>query len=281
MGISVIKKRDGRIVPFDVQKIIDAIGKAFAATDGEGGNEALATDLALEVYTLLDLEGNPAPTVEHVQDIAEQVLMREGYTQTAKNYILYRQERSRIRHSSDESERRFGGAPVVLTAALSDCSTIEDAVFAALAVLRERDGQTVSDFAQAMTPAVAGSFLDNYCLAMRCALELTAGIAVNPQTQAAWHRGLAQRGLCVSVGADADALSREADLICGTLGCDRDTVLAAQQFSLKTAARETKRDLREALQRLLQCTGLSPDALCGEAESPEGQLVAEVLQELK
>ena len=72
MGISVIKKRDGRIVPFDVQKITEAIEKSFRATEPERENYELSTSLALEVYTLLELEDDPAPTVEHVQDLVEQ-----------------------------------------------------------------------------------------------------------------------------------------------------------------------------------------------------------------
>ena len=96
MAIAGIKKRDGRIVPFDVQKIADAINKAFNATY-KPGNDETALVLAKEVESVLELEGTDAPEVEHIQDIVEKVLMENGYITTAKAYILYREERSRRR----------------------------------------------------------------------------------------------------------------------------------------------------------------------------------------
>lgn len=279
MSISVIKKRDGRIVPFDVQKITNAIEKSLIATEAGKNWEPLATDLALKVFTLLDLEGNPAPTVEHVQDIVEQVLMREGQTQTAKNYILYRQERSRIRQQSDEAAARFGGAPLTLTDTLSDCESIEDAVFAAYGLLHERREQTVPDFPQAMAPAVAASFAAAYRQAQRIALELLAGIRVNEATQQAWSAGLAQKGLFVTLSADQAALSREADLICGTLGCDRDTVTKAQAGALRFAEETVTAALRDGITRLCAAAEMKKAALCGSADTPEAQLVLTALQD--
>lgn len=96
MAVESIKKRDGRLVPFDVQKIADAITKAFDATY-RPGNEQVSGELAQEVLSILELEGESIPEVEHIQDIVERVLMDNGYIQTAKAYILYRSERSRIR----------------------------------------------------------------------------------------------------------------------------------------------------------------------------------------
>ena len=57
----------------------------------------LAAALAEEVLSILEVEGTAAPEVEHIQDIVERVLMDNGYVQTAKAYILYRNERSRAR----------------------------------------------------------------------------------------------------------------------------------------------------------------------------------------
>lgn len=91
-----IQKRDGRKVPFDEAKIASAIAKAFAATYKPGYDET-AEKLAQEVSSILELEGEALPDVEHVQDIVERVLMDNGYIQTAKAYILYRSERSRAR----------------------------------------------------------------------------------------------------------------------------------------------------------------------------------------
>ena len=101
MSISVIKKRDGRIVPFDIKKIADAIEKSFRAWGTGQDTAEISTSLAWEVCTILELEGNPAPTVEHVQDLVEKVLMRRGYEQTAKRYILYRQQRTDARNRKE------------------------------------------------------------------------------------------------------------------------------------------------------------------------------------
>ena len=96
MPISSIKKRDGRTVEFDISKISDAISKAFDATYRPGSKE-LSDSLASEVLSILEIEGDETPDVEHIQDIVEKVLMDEGYITTAKAYILYRSERTRRR----------------------------------------------------------------------------------------------------------------------------------------------------------------------------------------
>ena len=96
MSIEKLKKRDGRLVDFDETKIAAAINKAFEATY-KPGYEEVARDLARDVVSVLEVEGVESPDVEHVQDIVEKVLMDSGYVQTAKAYILYRNERSRAR----------------------------------------------------------------------------------------------------------------------------------------------------------------------------------------
>ena len=94
--ITLIKKRDGRLVPFRTEKIAQAIHQAFVATY-KPDSEAVAHSLAAEVVSLLEAEGSTQPDVEHIQDIVERVLMDWGYVTTAKAYILYRSERSRQR----------------------------------------------------------------------------------------------------------------------------------------------------------------------------------------
>ena len=96
MELTKIRKRDGRTVEFHLDKIADAINKAFQATY-KPGQEETARRLAGEVLAVLEQEDNPCPDVEHVQDLVEKVLMDSGYVQTAKAYILYRSERSRAR----------------------------------------------------------------------------------------------------------------------------------------------------------------------------------------
>ncbi|MDI6655274.1 MAG: vitamin B12-dependent ribonucleotide reductase, partial [Candidatus Hydrothermarchaeota archaeon] len=96
--ISKIKKRDGRIVAFEQQKIADAIHKAIAAV-GESDGEA-AEKLSNEVAGILEKKFPKAmPGVEDVQDIVEEVLIKNGYAKVAKAYILYRQERTKVREA--------------------------------------------------------------------------------------------------------------------------------------------------------------------------------------
>ncbi len=96
--ITKIQKRDGRQMPFNVEKIADAIYKAAAAVGGKDYNSAIA--LAEEVCRILDnkaTESGKTPTVEEVQDTVEKVLVENGHAKTAKAYILYRANRTRIR----------------------------------------------------------------------------------------------------------------------------------------------------------------------------------------
>ena len=82
MTIAKLRKRDGRLVDFDEEKIAVAINKAFVATY-KPGHEEVARRLAHDVVSILEVEGAEAPDVEHVQDIVERVLMDSGYVQTA------------------------------------------------------------------------------------------------------------------------------------------------------------------------------------------------------
>lgn len=101
--ISKIRKRDGRIVRFDPNKITNAIRKAIVAVKMEDGE--LAERLSEEVVSILkeDFEGR-IPNVEDVQNIVERVLIKNGYAEVAKAYILYRQKRAEIR----ETKKLFG-----------------------------------------------------------------------------------------------------------------------------------------------------------------------------
>ena len=96
MTLTKIRKRDGRLAEFNEDKIAGAIDKAFRATY-KPGKEAEARRLADEVLSILEVEGERQPDVEHIQDLVERVLMDNGYIQTARAYILYREERSRAR----------------------------------------------------------------------------------------------------------------------------------------------------------------------------------------
>lgn len=90
-----ITKRDGRKVPFNVEKIANAIFKAAKAVGGTDYEEAIRA--AEEVCRLTETQYGDTPTVEQVQDLVEKVLIERGHAQTAKAYILYRYERTRSR----------------------------------------------------------------------------------------------------------------------------------------------------------------------------------------
>ena len=94
--LTKIIKRDGREVAFDRVKIADAIYKAAQVL---GGNDyEMAQDLAEKVETYVEntIQGH-IPTVEEVQDAVEHTLIENGHARTAKEYILYRAERTRVR----------------------------------------------------------------------------------------------------------------------------------------------------------------------------------------
>jgi ribonucleoside-triphosphate reductase len=91
-----IRKRDGREVDFDSGKITEAIYKARCAM-GRKEREP-AAELSEKVVALLDRTySDSVPSVEDIQDAVETVLMENGHAMTAKEYILYRAERTRIR----------------------------------------------------------------------------------------------------------------------------------------------------------------------------------------
>ena len=102
-----IVKRDGRKVPFDVEKITEAIFKAFRASDSSKTREA-AEKMAQQVVRELELtDPGKTPSVEDVQDTVERVLVENGFVRTAKSYILYRAERSRIREMNTRLMRVY------------------------------------------------------------------------------------------------------------------------------------------------------------------------------
>lgn len=101
VGPAKIRKRDGRVVDFDIEKITNAIFKAAQAVGGE--NRELAETLAQRVVDeLIKRHGDTGiPSVEEVQDIVETVLIRSGHAKTAKAYILYRRKRAELREAKE------------------------------------------------------------------------------------------------------------------------------------------------------------------------------------
>ncbi|MBC3805476.1 anaerobic ribonucleoside triphosphate reductase [Acetobacterium fimetarium] len=105
--ITKIKKRDGREAPFNIEKIANAIFKAASASGGQ--NYETAMNLAERVTLYIEKElDNKNPTVEEIQDAVEKVLIETGHARTAKEYILYRAERNRIREMDTRLMKIYG-----------------------------------------------------------------------------------------------------------------------------------------------------------------------------
>ncbi|NJD75788.1 MAG: adenosylcobalamin-dependent ribonucleoside-diphosphate reductase [Candidatus Methanoperedens sp.] len=94
-----IRKRDGKIVDFDKSKIANAVFKAFIATKTKDGKRG--EDIANQVVEIVDKRITAIPGVEDIQDIVEEVLIKNGYAGVAKAYILYREKRAQIRQAKE------------------------------------------------------------------------------------------------------------------------------------------------------------------------------------
>ncbi len=94
--IKKIIKRDGRTVDFDISKISDAIYKAAEILGGQDRDTANYLARQVEIY-LTEICHNDIPTVEQIQDAVEKIMIENGHARTAKEFILYRAERTRVR----------------------------------------------------------------------------------------------------------------------------------------------------------------------------------------
>ncbi|MGC9031513.1 MAG: ribonucleoside triphosphate reductase [Minisyncoccia bacterium] len=102
--IAKVIKRDGTIVDFDKEKITQAIFKALtAANQGDGEKSKEITEKVISLLNRRFKEGE-IPNVEEIQDIIEEVLISEGLVETAKSFILYREQRRKIREAILVSE---------------------------------------------------------------------------------------------------------------------------------------------------------------------------------
>ncbi len=97
--IEFVIKRNGATVPFTPQRISNAIYRAAVAVGGR--DKETAEKLALQVVEYLEQNFPPTkyPSVEDVQDAVEKILIENGHSKVAKAYILYRDERARMRSS--------------------------------------------------------------------------------------------------------------------------------------------------------------------------------------
>ena len=104
--ITTIVKRDGRTAIYDREKIAQAIYQAAQSLGGS--NYETAVMLAIEVENHLEeCLGTESPTVENIQDAVEAVLIDRGHARTAKEFILYRAERTRVRNMNTHLMKIF------------------------------------------------------------------------------------------------------------------------------------------------------------------------------
>ncbi|MBD3156242.1 vitamin B12-dependent ribonucleotide reductase [Candidatus Peregrinibacteria bacterium] len=100
--IKKIQKRDGRIVDFDQERIMQAIWKAAQAVGGTDPSEA--EKISNQVTAVLEVffkNEDEIPTVEQIQDLVEKILIEGGHAKTAKAYIIYRQKRAEEREQKE------------------------------------------------------------------------------------------------------------------------------------------------------------------------------------
>ncbi len=92
-----VRKRDGKLEPFDPERITNAIWKAAKAVGGSDRQQAkkLTDDVLAELKNRFGDDG--CPTVEEIQDLVEKMLIENGHAQTAKAYILYRKQHQDMR----------------------------------------------------------------------------------------------------------------------------------------------------------------------------------------
>ncbi len=97
--LTKVQKRDGQLVEFDQDRIQDALFKAITATgQGDGKKSKKLSDKVVQILNRRFKE-DEIPHVEQIQDIVEEILILEGLVDTAKAYILYREQRRRIREA--------------------------------------------------------------------------------------------------------------------------------------------------------------------------------------
>jgi anaerobic ribonucleoside-triphosphate reductase len=95
--VKFVRKRDGRLEPFDQERITNAIWKAAKAVGGKDRELAkrLSDQVVAELKRRFGEDG--VPTVEEIQDVVEKILIENGHARTAKAYILYRKQHQDIR----------------------------------------------------------------------------------------------------------------------------------------------------------------------------------------
>jgi len=105
--IKEVIKRNGTIVPFNPERIMNAIYRSAVSVGGR--DKETAQKLADKVVVELErrVQKGFIPNIEEIQDVVEKVLIENGHATVAKEYILYREERNRKRESNASQGRRL------------------------------------------------------------------------------------------------------------------------------------------------------------------------------
>ena len=110
--INFVKKRDGRVIPFNGDRITRAIFLAatnVAEKEGVKPDYKVSEHLTQEVIRVLNSKYiNSIPSVEDIQDVVVKVLIERGHAKTSEEYIVYRTERNRIRNSKTRLMKSIG-----------------------------------------------------------------------------------------------------------------------------------------------------------------------------
>ncbi len=95
--MNYVRKRDGKLEPFDSDRITNAVWKAAKAVGGQDRQQAKKISDAVLAELKSRFGDDGCPTVEEIQDLVEKMLIENGHAQTAKAYILYRKQHQDMR----------------------------------------------------------------------------------------------------------------------------------------------------------------------------------------
>ncbi len=108
-GEFYVIKRNGKVVIFEADRISTAMKKAFIAVEGDSAKDSsrvhdIAQQLTQRITSALKTRWNASGTIniENIQDLVELELMRAGEHKIARSYVLYREERNRMRHTEQK-----------------------------------------------------------------------------------------------------------------------------------------------------------------------------------
>jgi ribonucleoside-triphosphate reductase len=113
--LEFIRKRDGRLVPFEEEKITQAVIKAVKAVGGEDFDKARQISHQVVEFLAIFYKDGRVPTVENVQDLVEKCLIENGHAKVAKAYILYRKQRESLRETREFMKKSIESIDSYLT----------------------------------------------------------------------------------------------------------------------------------------------------------------------